>query len=838
MININLREIFPVDNQSDLSAKLNFNFNQLLALGFGERGETGPAGEIGPIGPIGPIGAPGDPGSQIFSYTEAPSPATPPDDPSEAVVNDYLISNTAIYQKVTTSSWNLISDFEQIFSNIAASSTSTWQLGVKNPSELSRMLLPIHHQAGIDRINGAGDTDSEFSTNDPNWVNGSSGYSNSQVTLFNFDPRTTKSYYESASDVNSYGVNVSTSRTGNDVDDTTFPYTALLSLYSFYDTTTAAIEPDQFSLINGSATGYRHQIELGSIDNALESLVSTDANANYVISPTWQNLRIRKYRNASTSQPGGLMINADFNLSSADTSLVPALNSRFTWKINKKTLANSQGTNITLSLSNSMIESDLANRLTGISVDGLHLLSGTYKLAIGIDPTNTGSKKNVVISGGTTLDTVIFDGMGLITTGTAGTSSFTPSGITGSRSITIQNSQSASTSKNILINAGKDIVINARGSSGTNGGSVFVIAPNPSENIYLGFSTSALIASDNWTTSSGYALKINRNRLAAGIPFPVSTSTVPAGNSVDDNVLDEYQEKDFTPTISYNPDGLTFPTAAPGVLQFNTPTIADQTGKFTKIGNTVNFVIRFSISGWQALVGRASGTSAGYTYGTSPKGSSEEDLVTLAYGNLSTSTSIPTRPTLGAEPWQVVIRDVPNHWPDRSVGGDFLKFNVQLTSDAPYTPPLRGNVFTYRYSGTGTGGAGALKNVRPWGSIDPASLHAKFGLYSSSGANYPQLELWGNRRNFDTVYAEYTGSGTGDDVVADGKDLSILQTGQASSIPSRVSIYDFLTPYAHTRKVYVTVSGSYITTHTTANFNYTSPPDPIPVDDTEVPSEL
>jgi hypothetical protein len=67
MININLKEIFPVDNQSDLSAKLNFNFNQLLALGFGERGETGPAGEIGPIGPIGPIGVAGDPGSQIFS---------------------------------------------------------------------------------------------------------------------------------------------------------------------------------------------------------------------------------------------------------------------------------------------------------------------------------------------------------------------------------------------------------------------------------------------------------------------------------------------------------------------------------------------------------------------------------------------------------------------------------------------------------------------------------------------------------------------------------------------------------------------------------------------------
>jgi hypothetical protein len=871
MININLKEIFPVDNQSDLSAKLNFNFNQLLALGFGERGETGPAGEIGPIGPIGPIGVAGDPGSQIFSVIG--EPGSPPANPSEAVIGDYFISDTGIFKKSTASEWNLISNFTDIFTDIASASLLSWQLGVKDPNSLSKILVPINNSAGIDRGNGVPGVSVDFSTNDPNWYNDDDAKSNSQVTIFNFDPQTTKTY-EANSGQNGYGVTIQTNRIGDAVDDSVFPYTALLSLYSFYNISDSSTEALQFDNI----TGYRHQLELGSVDDAVEELVTDNPDAQYVISPTWQNLRIRKYRRTS-SQPGGLIINADFNLSSADTSQEPALNSRFTWRINKKgDLAQGTGKNITLSLSNQIIEADPGNRLTGIPVDGLHLQSDTYNLAIGIDPTNNAStiknaiiasntslntvvfdnlgidlisgtatqyrlkigidplnsptRKNAIIKSDTTsnsLDTVVFEKLGIVTNGVSGTSSFTTDGITSTKSIVVRSTGTS---------ASGDIIISASGNSGTNGGSVFVVAPNPNRNIYIGFSTSGTgaIADSNWTTSSGYALKIKRNRLDAGIPFPVSTSAstaTPTGNSVDPNVLDEYQERTFTPSVTYNPEGLAFPTAAAGVLfgdytstteyTYGQPTIGDQFGTFTKVGNTVNFTVVFSISYWQAVVGKNNGTSGGtgYTYGTSGKFSSAEDMVKLDYGNLSTANKAPAKPLLGAEPWQLVVRNIPDHWPDMELGQparDSLKFNVNLRTYVPYelTPPLRGNPFTYSYKGAGTAGTGTSAEVKDWGTIDPASIHARFGRWKSGGTTQPQLELWGNRQNFDTV----TVSGT-----------SVLRFGQASSIPSRVSIYDFLTPYPGERKVYVTISGSYITSHKQVSEFYPGPLDPVPVDD-------
>ena len=65
MININLKEVFSVDNPADLASKLNFNFNQLLALGFGEPGPVGATGATGAAGPTGPIGPQGDAGPQI-----------------------------------------------------------------------------------------------------------------------------------------------------------------------------------------------------------------------------------------------------------------------------------------------------------------------------------------------------------------------------------------------------------------------------------------------------------------------------------------------------------------------------------------------------------------------------------------------------------------------------------------------------------------------------------------------------------------------------------------------------------------------------------------------------
>jgi len=98
---INLREIFAADSQSEVSSKLNFNFNQLLALGIGQIGPVGPAGPTGAAGPAGPIGPQGPNGSIIFGQTTAVAPLVPPTSvPTGMVVGDILISTDKIYKRL------------------------------------------------------------------------------------------------------------------------------------------------------------------------------------------------------------------------------------------------------------------------------------------------------------------------------------------------------------------------------------------------------------------------------------------------------------------------------------------------------------------------------------------------------------------------------------------------------------------------------------------------------------------------------------------------------------------------------------------------------------------
>ena len=94
---INLREIFATDSQSEVSSKLNFNFNQLLALGIGQIGPIGPQGNTGAVGPIGPQGTQGPQGSVIFGQTTAVPPVvTPSNVPTGIVTGDILISTDKI----------------------------------------------------------------------------------------------------------------------------------------------------------------------------------------------------------------------------------------------------------------------------------------------------------------------------------------------------------------------------------------------------------------------------------------------------------------------------------------------------------------------------------------------------------------------------------------------------------------------------------------------------------------------------------------------------------------------------------------------------------------------
>ena len=818
MINLNLKEIFPVDNQSDLSNKLNFNFNQLVALGVGQPGPAGETGMTGVAGPIGPIGLTGTAGSQIYSSAGTSGTSLPVTEPGAAVVGDYYVSPDAIYTKidaVAPNNWNEVINFTDLISDIVTSGASAWQLGLVlgTGAAGSRLLVPVKSSGYLDRISVAGTVDGTsavYTEDPPNWYNTSGISSHSQVTVFNFDPNMTRIIVNGSGELNSYAVKPSGLLGESELNDSTFPYTSLLSLYSFYTNDYAAVTADQFA----GESGHRHQIELGSVDDLDEYLLSS-ARSPYTISPTWQNLRIRKYRTQNTTLVGGALIHSDFLLSSADTIESPTLNSRFTWSINKKTAAAAEDASsrqISLGLSNSAIElgADLGNQMTGIDVDGLHIISAhsgsatapDYKLAIGIDPTNNGSTiKNAIIKSdpAATVDTVLYDNLRIQIGGGSTTLTASTSGLTSNSQITISSTGSGPNG---------NITIKSPGASGTSGGNINILAPNTAKEIILGGSTSAS------------AIRIKGARLSSAIPFGVSTTRVPAHFSNDTNTLDEYQEGLFTPYPGCQYD-LNLPVAAEGVLDatFGVPEFDDTMGKYTKIGNMVTFSLRFSISQWQALVPGSSGFSA-YPYPTAL----ENNLLPLDYGNISTSGTAPSRPIIGKEPWQIRI-EIPDYWPDQDMGADSIKLNVALSTDLAGTPPLRTNPFTYSYGGSGTAGSGtsSAAYVQPWLALDPSSIHGRFGILNVAGDALPTIDLFGYRRYWNADIL------AGDTVPALDTVVAAPRDGQTTSILSRVSIYDFLTPYPASRKVYVTVSGSYLTEHRSTE-SYNLPPGPVPVD--------
>jgi hypothetical protein len=824
MITVNLREIFTVDSQADLAAKLNFNFNQLLALGFGQTGPIGPIGPSGPAGPIGPIGETGAAGSQIFSGSIDPTSS----DPIDAVIGDYYISSNKIHKKLSNASgseWDVVTNFNTIFGQIASVGTSTWQLGAVTglPISTSRYLTPIKSYGNTDRVSIAG-TSGEYLLNDPNWFNESGDTTNSQVTLYNFDPYTTKIYDPTTPGQNSYGISIMPVKQGafgTSGGEGTFPYSSLLSLYSFYSPGASTTEATQFDAINGSATGNRHQLELGSVDTIPESLVSADPLDNNVVSPTWQNLRIRKYRIQADSNIGGAVIHADFNLNSGDTSNDPSLTSKFTWRINKKpntTLGS--GKIIEMSLSNQTAESQNLSKLTGLGVDGLHLKFGaTDKFAIGFDPANNSTTiKNLLIDGGGTLDSAVFRNMGvrIVTTGSAaGTSTFSLNGIASSRSVIIETTASQG---NVIVR------------SGSAGRSVFILSsPTTQGSVFIGTSTDqSIITSDFWTPSSGYAIKTRGNRLAAGIPFPDGTSAAPRASSSDKNVLDEYLEVSFTPIVSFDE---TFPYSAPNSsITANLgegPTFGDANGRFIKIGKLVHFDVTFSISSWRAKKPLPTGISRA---GVAP-GSLSRYTSLLDYGNVSTSTTNPFSGLLvGGEPNGIRVRGLPNHYPALFNLVSATNFSVNISTDEAGSPGLRGNPFYYSWGGTGTSGTtGTMStfgaNARLWLALEPASVHGRLTRYTASGNSLPQIELFGYRR------VPYSGTGS----VVGFTATSQFPTEALAPVQSKVTIWDFLSPWRQdTTKVFVTISGSYITDHQT--FQQANPNDTLlgPVENVDI----
>ena len=440
MININLKEVFSVDNPADLTNKLNYNFNQLIALGVGQPGQTGATGTTGSPGPTGPIGPAGAAGTQVYSDSIVPgvtlSAITYPSSTS-ALINDYYISEDAIYQKSGTSTWDKVSDFYDLFNSISQVNDSTWQLGI-NTSVTAKIILPVKNKSGLDRITTVGSTSGgDWATNDPNWRDASGTTQNSQIVLFNFDAKTARNIVSGSSDLNGYSVTPSAARLGNlpgvDINEEAFPYSALLSLYSFYSASDAPTEADHLT----GSTGYRHQLELGSVDDLVEEQLTNTATRKYVISPTYQNLRVRKFRISESTIPGKALIRVDFNLHATDSVTQPALNSRFTWTINKKTAAGASVSSppnnrvIKFGISNSILENsgNTEARITGALVDGIHFnFDDEYGFGFGFDPGNiaNGTNNAIMRSVSGEIDQMIYDQIAVVVKNSSSTATLLP----------------------------------------------------------------------------------------------------------------------------------------------------------------------------------------------------------------------------------------------------------------------------------------------------------------------------------------------------------------------------------------------------------------------------
>lgn len=686
-VNINLKEIFPADNATGLVSKLNFNFNQLISLGVGQLGLTGSSGEAGGPGPIGPLGNTGKPGSQIFSVDGTTTIDLGSNSPMIAIIGDYYVGSSGIYKKeIDGTGWTVVSDFDIIFLNIVGSSQS-WRTGITTETPPARIIIPTHNSTGLDRITAAFLNDEPL-VNPPNWRLNSADTQNSHGVIFNFDVRTTKKLIDTMPGLNGYLVNVSTDRLSSNVNDLNeaFPYTALLSLYSFFESSDATTEANQFI----DSTGFRHQLELGSVDELPEYLISADSTAQYVISPTYQNLRVRKYRTSSVDLPGQCAVITDFNLNSSDSDKSPALNSKFTWSTNKKN-TEAQGDNSTLrmSMSNSVIEGCVnANiKSTGILVDGLHLRFDTpssisYMVALGFDLNILPGSIVIRSDSGQSITAAVFDKIAVVAKDGAQRVSLASNGLTGDTD-----------------------------------SDVGIYASDISHEVKIGAS------------SANVALKVKGNRLSSAIPFAQSTGVLPAFNSSDINTLDEYQEGTFVPQIYYG----TLPTPGISLLTNNTPTISEQNGIFVKIGKFISFTIKFRVTNWTI----ANGIPAIPPYFTDPYA---ENLTPVDVGNISDDSSWSgMQHALGNESFQLTIRNIMDQWPDMAAS-DKMHFTVSVCPSNLSTGYLfRSFPMDYQWTNSGT-----QSSTSPWEPIDPNSLYAKFSTYEY-GTTKPQLALYGRR---------------------------------------------------------------------------------------------
>ena len=358
-VSVNLQEVFSSDSQSNLTQKINFNFNQLLTLGLGEPGPIGLTGPQGPIGPAGPLGPAGARGAKVYAVQTLDSPIVTPAIAPNSADGDIFVNTRELYVKGVTVSgtWGEVIDFQSLITSQSLQDTfKVFQLGVGDGDSTSKHAKFLR-TTGVDTVN------SGLAQSHPMYYSGQAT-NNTQLILSNFD------------EFKTWKIQAGTLVANTSESDDIFEYNSLAKIYAF---------------LPSSLSSWRHQLEIGSVDDV--AVTVGGSTQQYVLTPAEQNLKIRKYRVAAASLDGGLYNRAEFDLSGS-TSSINSLNGEILFSVNKRSTTAQV---IQMGLTTAQI---LADRLPSqaLATDGLIMSkAGTYHFALGFDNT-TASKINLKTS--------------------------------------------------------------------------------------------------------------------------------------------------------------------------------------------------------------------------------------------------------------------------------------------------------------------------------------------------------------------------------------------------------------------------------------------------------
>lgn len=353
---INLKDLTQSDGPGSIVDKVNFNFQQLLALGVGSVGPVGPQGTQGPVGPTGLTGEQGERGTRWYTYADIlPSdPTLSPTDPEWVPPTDLELGDIytdslfnvweyRINPTTQLNEWIKFIDSNNIFSSFLISTRVTFKRTFQ-PSDgnsAEERFITFNQTAGADKAaSGSGNAD----------------YYNDTLFLHNFDQ-----------------TQISNEFVGQNVLQF---YNAMESIYV-----------DHYN--SSDDLNVRYHLQLGTVYKTTGG-VRTISKAN-------ETLKI-KYVIVTDSNSTPIMHLSLFNASKndSDASSLGQYNSAFQFKFSKW-----DGTNHTTMWSAFTTAQNIQQftDTTFTLIDGMVVARSTSKIAVGIE--NNGTRLALIGSTGT-----------------------------------------------------------------------------------------------------------------------------------------------------------------------------------------------------------------------------------------------------------------------------------------------------------------------------------------------------------------------------------------------------------------------------------------------------